>query len=215
MHQFEPVAVFGEQGFGFLTRKSRPKQVQLEADVARVGVLHDVVEERTVAVVGKLVAVVVVAKRQAKLVLELFADAVEIRDGRFCIVQREGRFFHNPGDHDVLSSQYFSGASHLPKFGAVEQIVVTRTGAGAAHPAFVEHFARFGGRFVRKHPTFEVGNAQGTDAVERRSRIRFHAPAVGVGLHTGRLREYRSGRLSDQFARVEYAEHQPGDGYFT
>ena len=148
MHQLEAVPVLRQQRGRVFAGEVYPQDINLVADVGRIGEVEQFVEKRALSVLHELVAVVVVAKQNTEIVFQLLADFIE---GLHCLLgigQRKGRLLHNPRYAYITRTQRFGVLSDFGGF--VLGIGITHAERRAFLTSFVQQSAYFCGLSSKK-----------------------------------------------------------------
>ena len=191
MDEFDAGTVAPEEFGGVLAGEEGPEEVELDAEVFRVGHGKEDVEERAFAVGNEFVAVVVIAEREAVFLAEFFADPVELPGGLFGVGEGEGLTVGDPGHADEFRAEGLGVGGDGR--GISERLRVANAEAGADHAASVEEQAEFGGGFAEEVGELHVGDAERADDIEGAGEVFLELVTVGVGDHAGSLREERGG----------------------
>ena len=198
MHQQPAVGILLQQLGGILPRQHGPQHVHLEEDGLRVGLGHQQIEERPLAIRLELVAMVVIVELDAVLG-QGRACPVEHRGRRAALLLVEGIRVIDPRATDVGKSQRLGIPGDA--FDVIAEPGVGEMAADRHQPAPVELRLELGGRQSAQVGHLDVLEAEGFGLVQRgRHALRF--------LHVAQAVELQAGRALEALAHAHVARHR-------
>src|SRR5688572_11932837 len=157
----------------------RPKYIEFEAYIIRIGVRHHIVEKCSIVVRLELVTMVVITKRETIRFLQYFSCGVKIFDSFFCSFNSKRTIMRNPRDANERSAEGFCVLRYLTCF--VHKVRVANTEGSAAHASFIQHLSQFSGCLSKKIGKFDVCDTKSFDGIERRRYILLKTVTIRIG----------------------------------